>query len=201
LNMGSEKMSKSTGNMKTLSSLTAQGLDPMAFRYFFLQAHYRQQQSFGSAALEAAAKGLRRLRKIAFALEATEGEGSSEVQAPFKQRFRDALADDLNAPRAMAVLWEVARSDVLGAADRRDLLRGFDRVLGLRLADSESLQKDPEWQQDPKIDGMLMARQAARAAKDWALADQIRDELSEMKIEIVDTPDGPRWRRFRRDPE
>jgi cysteinyl-tRNA synthetase len=198
LNMGSEKMSKSTGNMKTLSSLTERGLDPLAFRYFFLQAHYRQQQTFGTEALESAAKGLRRLRKIAMTLELAEGEGSSDVQAPFKERFRDALADDLNAPRAMAVLWEVARSDTLSAADRRDLMRGFDLVLGLGLAEAGPEQADLQWEQDPKIDGMLAARQAARAAKDWGSADRIRDELSEMKIEIVDTPDGPRWRRLSR---
>jgi cysteinyl-tRNA synthetase len=114
---------------------------------------------------------------------------------PFRERFHDALADDLNAPRAMAVVWEVARSDALADVDRRDLLRTFDLVLGLRLADGVGSDKESEWEQDPEIDGMLAERQSAREAKDWASADRIRDELSAMKIEIVDTPDGPRWRR------
>lgn len=191
------KMSKSKGNVKTLSDLVARGLDPLAFRYFFLQAHYRQQQAFSLGALEAAATGYRRLRTIAAALESVEGEGSAEAQAPFRGRFREALADDLNAPRALAVVWDVARSESLSDADRRDLLRSFEPVLGLRLG--EPLEEAAEaWEEDPRIDGLLAERQAARAAKDWARADRIRDTLTAEGIEIVDTPDGPRWRRTER---
>jgi len=195
LNMGSEKMSKSKGDVKTLSDLAKRGIDPLAFRYFFLQAHYRQQQAYSDEAIQSAAKGLRRLQTIAAALEDVEGEGDAAVQAPIKARFRDVLADDLNAPRAMAVVWEVARSDTLAEVDRRDLLRAFDTVLGLRLAEGPVGVASEEWEQDPQIDGMLAERQTARDAKDWATADRIRDELVTMKIEIVDTPEGPRWRR------
>lgn len=195
LNMGGEKMSKSKGDVKTLSDLKKRGIDPLAFRYFFFQAHYRQQQAYGDEAVQSAAKGLRRLRTIAKGLEAAKGTGDEAVQAPIRARFRDALADDLNAPRAMAVVWEVARSETLGDADRRDLLRAFDLVLGLKLAEGPAGLAGDEWEQDPQIDGMLEARQAAREAKDWATADRIRDELVAMKIEIVDTPEGSRWRR------
>jgi len=192
-----EKMSKSKGNVKTLSDLVARGLDPLAFRYFFLQAHYRQQQAFSLGALEAAATGYRRLRTIAAALADLEGEGDRAAQAPFRSRFREALADDLNAPRALAVVWDVARSETLSDADRRDLLRSFEPVLGLRLG--EPLEEAAEaWEQDPRIDGLLAERQAARAAKDWTRADRIRDTLAAEGVEIVDTPDGPRWRRTER---
>jgi cysteinyl-tRNA synthetase len=95
----------------------------------------------------------------------------------------------------MAVVWEVARSDTLAEVDRRDLLRAFDAVLGLRLAEGPVGAASEEWEQDPQIDGMLAERETARASKDWATADRIRDELVTMKIEIVDTPEGPRWRR------
>ncbi len=198
LDLGGEKMSKSKGNVKTISDLANRGIDPMAFRYFFLQAHYRQQQTYNADSIDSAARGLRRLQKIGFELESVEGEGSEAIQAPFRERFRDALADDLNAPRAMAVVWEVARSSDLADRDRRDLLRAFDVVLGLRLAEGAAAEAEPEWEQDPKIDGMLAERQAAREAKDWASADRIRDRLSAMQIEIVDTPEGPRWRRSAR---
>jgi len=195
LNMGSEKMSKSKGDVKTISDLVKRGIDPLAFRYFFLQAHYRQQQSYSDEAVQSAATGLRRLQTIASELEAVEGEGNAALQGPFKERFHDALADDLNAPRAMAVVWDVARSDTLADVDRRDLLRAFDVVLGLKLAEGPPADDGDQWEQDPQIDGMLAERQAARDAKDWATADRIRDELVAMKIEIVDTPEGPRWRR------
>ena len=195
LDMGGEKMSKSKGNVKTISNLSERGIDPLAFRYFFLQAHYRQQQAYTYEALESAAKGLQRLQKIARDLESFEGEGNSAQQASLKARFRDALADDLNAPRAMAVVWEVARSGDLAEVDRRDLLRSFDQILGLRLGDPATAHAEPVWEQDPKIDGMLEEREAARSAKDWTTADRIRDELAALGIEIVDLPDGARWRR------
>ncbi len=192
---GGEKMSKSKGDVKTLSDLIDRGIDPMAFRYYFLQAHYRSQHAFSDKAIQDAAKGYKRLQRIAMALEEVEGEGDPEAQAPFAERFRDALADDLNAPEASAVLWKVARSDELAAVDRRDLLRRFDVVLGLRLGEASSAAADEEREQDPRIDDLLAERQAARAAKDWAKADQIRDDLKAEGIEIVDSSEGPRWRR------
>lgn len=192
---GDEKMSKSKGNVKTLSDLIDRGIDPLAFRYFFLQAHYRQQQSFSDEAIEAAAKGFKRLQKIAAGLEAVEGEGNADVQGPYYERFRDALADDLNAPRAMAVVWDVARSGELSDADRRDLLRRFESVLGLKLGEPAEGGGDEEWESDPRIDALVADRTAAREAKDWGTADRIRDELAAEGIEIVDSPEGPRWRR------
>lgn len=192
---GGEKMSKSKGNVKTLSGLIARGIDPIAFRYFFLQAHYRQQQSFSDDAIQSAATGYKRLQKIARAASGVEGEGDADLQAPFVERFRQALADDLNAPRAMAVVWEVARSDGLAEVDRRDLLHRFDPVLGLRLGHATEESAREAMEQDPRIDGLLAARQAARVAKDWATADRIRDELAAEGIEILDSPEGPRWRR------
>jgi cysteinyl-tRNA synthetase len=195
LNMGSEKMSKSVGNVKTLTDLTKRGIDPLAFRYFFMQTHYRQQQAFTDEAMQSAAKGYKRLLAIAAGLQKAEGEGDPDRQAPFAARFREALADDLNAPRAMAVLWEVARNDSLVEADRRDLVNRFDAVLGLRLAEAEVAAALDDWESDPRIDGLLVERQAAREAKDWGRADAIRDELGAEGIEIVDTPEGARWRR------
>jgi len=192
---GDEKMSKSKGNVKTLSDLIDRGIDPLAFRYFFLQAHYRQQQSFSDAALESAAKGFGRLQRVALELEGVDGEGDAAVQAPYYTRFRDALADDLNAPRAMAVVWEVARSDTLAEVDRRDLLRRFEPVLGLTLGEARAEAAEAAADSDPRIDALLAERQAARAAKDWAEADRIRDALAAEGIEIVDSAEGPQWRR------
>jgi cysteinyl-tRNA synthetase len=80
-------------------------------------------------------------------------------------------------------------------AVRRALLRGFDRVLGLSLGEDRPTAAGDAWGQDPRIDGMLEARQAAKKARDFAEADRIRDALKAEGIEIVDTPTGPRWRR------
>ena len=193
LDFGGEKMSKSKGNVKTLSDLAERGYDPLAFRYFFLQAHYRQQQTFNEESMEAAARGHGRLVALAAELREAAGEGDSEAQADFRAQFRQAMADDLNAPRAMAVLWEVVRNGDLSPADRRDLLLEFDAVLGLDLAGAEAKQEVHE--SDPRIDGLLEQREEARASKDFATADRIRDELAAEGVELIDTPEGPRWRR------
>ena len=95
----------------------------------------------------------------------------------------------------MAVVWEVARHDQLPEADRRDLLNAFDVVLALKLVEATMAEAAPEWETDARIDALLVDRQAARGAKQWAKADRIRDELAAEGIEIVDTQDGPRWRR------
>ncbi len=193
LDFGGEKMSKSVGNVKTLSDLVAQGYDPLAFRYFFLQAHYRQQQTYNAEAMEAAARGHRRLVAVAAELREVPGEGDADAQAPHRERFRTALADDLNAPKAMAVVWDVVRGEGLAPEDRRDLLLAFDEVLGLDLRHAKPAED--EYESDPRIDGLLAERETARAAREFAAADRIRDELAAEGITIVDTPEGPRWKR------
>ncbi|MCP4036110.1 MAG: cysteine--tRNA ligase [bacterium] len=193
LDFGGEKMSKSTGNVKGLDDVVERGIEPLAFRYFVLQAHYRQQQTFNDEAMEAAARGYRRLVSIVAGLREETGQGSAEAQAPYRARFRDALADDLNAPKAMAVAWEVARSDTLSAVDRRDLLLAFDEILGLDLANATPAEERVE--EDPRVDALLLEREAARKNKDFATADRIRDELAAEGVVIVDSPEGPRWSR------
>ncbi len=193
LDFGGEKMSKSKGNVKTLSDLEERGYDPLAFRYFFLQDHYRQQQVFTEESMEAAARGHSRLVALAAEVRQVEGEGDAAAQAPFREQFGAAMADDLNAPKAVAVLWDVLRSKTLSKFDQRDLLLAFDEVLGLDLAHAEP--RSENFESDPRIDGLLEEREAARARKDFAEADRIRDALASEGIELIDTPDGPRWRR------
>ena len=193
LELGGEKMAKSTGNLLVLQDLVDRGFEPLAYRIFFLQAHYRQQQTFGFDALEAAAIGYRRL--LAAAVEVREAAGAPDAGAlaEYGGRFREAIRDDLNAPRALAVAFEVARAAELGAATRRALLLDFDRVLGLGLA--SELPRGSVAESDPRIDGLLAEREAARRRRDFAAADRIRDGLAAEGIVIEDTPQGPRWRR------
>ncbi len=193
LDFGGEKMSKSKGNVASLSDLVERGHDPVAFRYFFLQAHYRQQQTYNDEAMESAARGYRRLLALASELRALPGHGDPRAQAPYFARFRACLADDLNAPQAMAVVWDVLRGDALAREDRRDLLLAFDQVLGLDLANAKPAAE--HFESDPRIDALLAERTVARAARDFATADRIRDQLAAEGITLVDTPAGARWRR------
>ena len=193
LDFRGEKMSKSKGNIYVLDDLVAQGIEPLAYRFFFLQAHYRQQQTFTDEALAAAATGYDRLVTLAAAVRDATGPVDEVKLAAQRERFREALRDDLNAPRAVAVVWEVARSADLTPAERWALLADFDAVLGLDLANA--VPRASVRERDPRIDGLVAERDAARARKDFATADRIRDELAAEGILLEDTPDGARWRR------
>ena len=193
LDFRGEKMSKSKGNVALLEDLEARGIPALAFRYFFLQAHYRQQQTFTDEAMDAAATGYDRLVAAAAGLREADGPVDEGRLAAPRERFRAVLRDDLNAPRALAVAWEVARSQELSEAERWALLREFDAVLALDLA--EALPRAAVQESDPRIDALVEERQQARRRKDFATADRIRDELDAQGIVIEDTPEGARWRR------
>ena len=194
LDLKGEKISKSAGHVLTVDSLVERGIDPLAFRYFFFQAHYRQQQAFTFEAVEAAGTALRRL--VVKAVEARDAGGEPDPAAvePHLRRFWSALADDLNAPQALAAVWDAVRDPGFSLASRWAFLADADRALGFGLAEAEAPDAD-ESGSDPRIDALVAERQAARAAKDFAASDRIRDDLAAEGIEIVDTPTGTTWRR------
>jgi cysteinyl-tRNA synthetase len=189
------KMSKSQGNVCLLGDVVERGFPPLAFRYFFLQAHYRQPQTLTDHAMEAAATGYDRL--LAHALEAREAPGEPDPARgeALRARFREAVRDDLNAPRALAVAWDAARSRELGAPERAALLRDFDAVLGLELG--SALPRAAQRESDPRIEALLAEREAARRRRDFTTADRLREALAAEGIAVEDTPAGPRWRRVR----
>ena len=188
-----EKMSKSLGNIYVLQDLLDRGHLPLSYRYFFLQAHYRKQQNFNDEAMAAADRGYRRLLALAAELRDVEGPVDSARVAPFAERFHAARRDDLNAPRALATALDVARSSELAPPENRALLHEFDAWLGLDLVVADPPEEAAE--SDPRIDGLVTQRDAARVEKNWAEADRIRDALAAEGIEIVDSPEGSRWRR------
>ena len=194
LDLAGAKVSKSAGHVLLVDSLVERDIDPLAFRYFFLQAVYRQQQSFTWEALEAAATALRRLVGHAVAARDAGGAPDPARIESHRRRFWSALADDLNAPQALAAVWDAVRADDLTPADKWAFLADADRALGFGLADAVAPDAD-ESGSDPRIDALVDERQAARQAKDFATSDRIRDELAAEGIEVVDTPTGTTWRR------
>ena len=189
LMLGGTRMAKSAGNFFRVTELEEQGFDPLAFRYLALQAKYRTALSFSTEGLAGADRALRQLReKIA---EWSRGPGSAgpEVEA-WESRFKAAIADDLDLPAVMAMVAELTRSELPPAA-KATLLASWDRVLGLDLARAARTPVELP----AEAARLIEARAKARAAKDFATADRLRDELGRLGIAVVDTPDGQRWRR------
>jgi cysteinyl-tRNA synthetase len=187
-----EKMSKSKGRTVTLDDLEARGIEPLAFRTFLLGAHYRQQTHFSDEALAGARTAYDRLRRHAAELARARDSKDGAASAPLRERFREALADDMNTPKALAVAWEVVRSDELGSVEKWALLRDFDRVLGL---DLESAGQAPAEALDERLLALIREREQARRERDFARADRLRDELRAEGVLIEDSAEGTRWRR------
>jgi cysteinyl-tRNA synthetase len=191
LTLDDAKMARSVGNVIRVTDLPSKGFHPLDFRYLALTAHYRSKLDFTYDAMQAAAAGLRRLRRAAS--EAGQGETaldlSAEPMAGYRARFVAAISDDLAMPKAIAVAHAVAAAGGLAPAARSALLLDFDRVLGLDLDAVQAV--DPADRELPAGAAELLERRAAaRAAHDYATSDALRDELAALGVEVRDTPDG-----------
>jgi len=199
LDLSGRKISKSAGDVLVVDTLVEQGIEPLAFRYFLLQADYRQQQEFTFKGVIAAGTALRRLvHHAVLARDEVGGDTDADDPTrtePLRLAFWEALADDLNSPRALAVASTVARSPELTAADRWSLLADFDRALGFGLAEVVDAGRAGDESSDPAFAALLAERQVAREVKDFATADRIRDELAAQGLDVVDTPAGQKIHR------
>ena len=184
LQLDEAKMAKSSGGFLRVQTLLDRGIDPLAYRFFCLSSHYRSKLNFTWESLEGAATALSRLRATAH-----EWGQPGEVDASFVERFTQEINDDLNMPRAVALVWELVRSE-LPAATRKATLLHFDRVLGLRLAEWKPVEEViPD-----EIMALVQMRQQARVEKRWKDADALRAKMSSAGFEIEDSAKGPRVR-------
>lgn len=201
LNTETGKMSKSKGEFLTVSLLEEKGYDPMAYRFFCLQSHYRRNLVFSWENLDNAAAAYQKLVTKIAALDPLEEEQvDDEAFGALKDRFTKALDGDLNTSLSVTAVYDVLKANTNDTTKRR-AIADFDRVLSLNLlaaADKTRLENEQEQaalESDPEIDAKLEARAAAKKAKNWAEADRIRDALKAQGIEIIDTPQGSKWRR------
>ncbi|MCY3587148.1 MAG: hypothetical protein OXH40_00480, partial [Chloroflexi bacterium] len=201
MQVGGEKMSKSTGKIVALrEGLDRYGADGL--RMFVLGGHYRSPLTYSEESLLSAARGAERLRTAA-TLPLVEGDGEIDPSEA-RETFISALEDDLNTPQALAVLFELAREiNRARAEDRpaglaRDALVELGGVLGLGFA---GVSASGESDAGPFIDLLVSIRQELRGAKQYELADSVRDRLTELGVALEDTRDGTRWRRVQPEPE
>jgi cysteinyl-tRNA synthetase len=192
--MDKAKMSKSSGEFLTLARLKEKGYSPLDYRYLFLGAHYRMPLAFSLESLDQAKAGRANLMdKISGLPAAAPAARTGAVGHVYWTRFWSCLEDDLNAPRALAVLWDLAKDKTLDPGLKAGLLGLMDDCLGLDLLKPE--EKKAEAPLTPQEQALLGSRKAARAAKQWAESDRLRDELLKMGVVVEDTKDGMKWKR------
>lgn len=201
INVDNQKMSKSLGNFFTVRDVSEK-YDYEVIRFFMLSAHYRSPINFSDELMEQAKTGLERiytcLEHIKFLLDAGAPAGAdaafADEMAAFKQKFIDAMSDDLNTADAISVLFEMVRAvNKLENPQKGDLelslslFKELGGVLGLLNRKQEAAGGE--------VEALIEKRQQARADKNWALADEIRDQLKDMGITLKDTPQGVKWSR------
>lgn len=190
------KMSKSSGSFLTLQKLIDEGFDPLDYRYFCLGAHYRSQLKFSYEGLQSAAQARRKLFAKVLALKAEAGDtvaGDDSGKAYADRFFADA-ADDLNLPKALASVWGLLKDDTVSAAGKLNALYRMDAVLGFDLRNREpEAAPAVDDEEAARIEALLAERREAKAARDFARADEIRNRLAAEGILIKDTPETTLW--------
>jgi cysteinyl-tRNA synthetase len=179
--MNNAKMAKSSGGFVKLADLKDKGFSPLDYKYHCLTAHYRKQLDFTWESLEGSKTARRRLKE---AVAALNGEAPKPGCAEFSARFKDALADDLNAPSALAVVWDALKSDLPGGA-KKTFLEEAEAALALGLFDVDAVAAVPN-----EVSELLNKRSEAKAKKDFAESDRIRKQIEELGYLVKDGKDG-----------
>ncbi len=174
-----EKMSKSLGNFIRLQDLIDQGYEPMSLRYLFLTSHYRTTVNFTFAALKASQEAYRKLKAIVAGWQGDKSRTNKVRNLVFK--FREAAENDLNLPQALAVVWEMAKSNI-PSRDKLELITDWDQVLGLDLLTPVQLIKVPE-----EVKKLIKNREALRKKEMWVEADAMRKEIEKKGFKVSDT--------------
>ena len=210
LNTNSGKMSKSKGEFLTVSLLEEKGYDPLVYRFFCLQSHYRKGLVFSWENLDNAKIAYDKLIARIAALNPENGTVDEASMTALKEKFQKALDADLNTSLAITTLYDVLKAD-MNDATKLALLDNFDQVLGLALlSHAEAKRKEAAkttsastasgyqitGEGDPEIDALVLKRYEAKKAKNFAEADKIRDDLKAQGIEVADVRGGAVWKRI-----
>lgn len=188
-----EKMSKSLGNFFTIRTVLEQ-YDPEVVRFFILRAHYRSPLNYSDKHLDDAKAALTRLYNALRDVETTSD--AIDWSHPEAVRFKAAMDDDFNTPEAIAVLFDLANEvNTNKATEAANLLKNLAGVIGLLAQDTDAFMQGEAVDSVLDIDGLIKARIDAKAAKNYAEADRIRQELADAGIALEDTPQGTTWRK------
>jgi cysteinyl-tRNA synthetase len=189
LQMAGQKMAKSAMNIRRVTDLADEGIDPLAYRWLTFQTRYRSEMDFTWDAMQTADQRVKQLRRHV----AEWGEPSTDLGVAAKEyaaRFQQAVSNDLDLPSAVRAVNDLDHSTDVPPGEKRALLASFDQVLGLDL-EREALAG---WEPTEEITRLVAERDAARESRDYARSDELRDELQAMGLEVMDTAEGTRVR-------
>ena len=193
LNDETGKMSKSKGEFLTVSLLKSKGYDPIAYRFFCLQSHYRKPLTFSYSGLDNAVAAYTKLKKKILNLDPA-GEVDKDVFDAYRAKFSEAVGNDMNTAQGMTVIYDVLKAQTNGAT-KLAILDELDKVLSINLTLRPTVEEAPveEVEKDEftlYVEEMIARRAAAKKAKNYAEADAIRAELKEKGVTLIDTPQG-----------
>jgi len=188
--MGKEKMAKSGEGFITLQRVIDKGIDPMDYRYFLLNSHYRKPVTFTWEGLSGAGNGMTHLKEKVIEIKGSPSDRGAEKIPSYIENFKEALNDDFNTPRGLAVMWSVIKDDTLGNSQKMELLLDFDKILALGIEKIKEESKNIE-PVDEEVEKLVEERQNARENKNWALSDELRKKITEKGYVVSDTPQGP----------
>ena len=197
LNTSNGKMSKSKGEFLTVSLLEEKGYDPLVYRLFCLQSHYRKGLVFSWENLDNAKAAYDKLVARVAALSEDGDVDQAAVDAA-RAAFIEAVGNDLNTSLGVTAVYDALKADVSDAT-KRAIIADFDKVLGLDLLGRAAALKEKESapvEGAEEIEALIAQRAQAKKEKNWAQADAIRDQLKAMGVEIKDTPNGVEWKRI-----
>ena len=194
LKINDTKIAKSLGNGIRLSQLVDEGYSPLVYRYWLLTSHYRTSANFTFEALKASKQALFRLKR--FVVESAKQTGGA-VNHAYKERFHKAINDDLDTPKAIAIMWEIMKDDSLSVAEKVATLKEIDSVLDIGLNDEQDdmvreLGIVSNNETPTEIQELLDLRQLARATQNWSEADRLREAINLKGYIVEDSPQGQR---------
>lgn len=193
LNDKQGKMSKSKGDFLTVSLLEKKGYNPLVYRMFCLQSHYRKPLQFSYEVLDSVAAGYKKLKNRIAKLD-KEGTVNEAKAAEYKKKFIEIVGNDLNTASGITLIYDLLKDDT-NDATKRYIIEDFDKVLSLDLLENENTQEssDVDSEMEQYINEMISKRAEAKKAKDFATADAIREELAAKGIVLKDTREGTTW--------
>jgi cysteinyl-tRNA synthetase len=192
INVNNEKMAKSEGNFYTLTDLENHKIRPLAYRFWLLTANYRKTVNFTWEAVLAAQTGLDRLISLLAEIQNKHGN-DGKISTSYQEKFSELIADDLNTPQALALIWDLLRDETIEPADKLATILDFDRFLGLDLlsAITEANIEIPK-----EVTELAKQREQARQDKNYSRSDDLRQEIAQLGYSVDDTDEGPKIRKI-----